>query len=69
MSWSHTNKSIKIAKNFKNVAIITNRDDYQSLIREIEKNKCTYYIQNSCYVWFTRVLSKFHSVYYCIPSY
>ena len=27
------------AKNFKNVAIITNRNDYQSLIREIEKNK------------------------------
>ncbi len=27
------------AKNFRNVAIITNRNDYQSLIREIEKNK------------------------------
>ena len=27
------------AKNFKNVAIITNKNDYQSLIREIEKNK------------------------------
>tara|TARA_B100001121_G_scaffold273204_1_gene260188 strand:- start:661 stop:2211 length:1551 start_codon:yes stop_codon:yes gene_type:complete len=27
------------AKNFKNVAIVTNKNDYQSLIREIEKNK------------------------------
>ena len=27
------------AKNFKNVAIITNKNDYQSLITEIEKNK------------------------------
>ncbi len=27
------------AKNFKNVAIITNKNDYQSLIKEIEKNK------------------------------
>ena len=27
------------AKNFKNVAIITNKNDYQSLISEIEKNK------------------------------
>ena len=27
------------AKNFKNVTIITNKDDYQSLIKEINKNK------------------------------
>jgi len=27
------------AKNFKNVAIITNKDDYKSLIKEIEKNR------------------------------
>ena len=27
------------AKNFKNVTIITNKDDYQSLIKEIKKNK------------------------------
>ena len=27
------------AKNFKNVAIITNKNDYQSLIKEIKKNK------------------------------
>ena len=27
------------AKNFKNVAIITNKNDYQSLIKEIEKNR------------------------------
>ena len=26
-------------KNFKNVTIITNKDDYQSLIKEIKENK------------------------------
>ena len=30
------------AKNFKNVSIITNKNDYKDLINEIEKNKGKY---------------------------